>query len=162
MENTPLSSIPKHDPPLGMFNGRLDDKGRLKVPTDIQTYLDKFEEKRFFVTSIDGITAQIYPITYWREQQKKLTSGEIPAKIAKRIMFSAMDFGGEATMDSQGRITFNSELRTQLDMNTQALRLYTELDHIEILTEKIYKQRKDEALTDALTIREEAEGYGLK
>ncbi len=145
-----------------MFNGRLDEKGRLKVPTDIQTYLDRFEEKKFFVTSIDGITAQIYPITSWREQQEKLTNGEIPAKIAKRIMFSAMDFGGEATMDSQGRITLNPELRTALDMNTQALRLYTELDHIEILTDKIYKQRREDALTDALSVREEAERYGLK
>ncbi len=65
-------------------------------------------------------------------------------------------------MDVQGRITFNSELREELGMNGSPLRLFSELNHIEILTDSVYQKRRKEALATAVAKREAAEGYGLK
>lgn len=162
MDEQAQSVAPSYDPPRGMYNGKLDDKNRLKVPAQIQDFLDQFPDKRFFVTSTDRMTAQIYPIAIWRENEAKLTSGEIPAKIAKAVLFTANDLGQDTTMDTQGRITFNSELCEALGMKGQALRLYSELGHIQILTNEIYQAQKRESQGNAVANREQAEGYGLK
>lgn len=162
MDEQPQFSAPRFDPPRGMHNGKLDDKGRLKLPAQIQAFLEEFPDKRYFVTSTDGITAQIYPIAAWRANEAKLTSGEIPATIARAVLFMANDLGQDTTMDSQGRINFNSELRDALGLNGSALRLYSELSHIEILPDAIYQKRKRESLASAVASREAAEGYGLK
>jgi len=156
------SAAPKLEAPRGMHNGKLDEKGRLKLPAQFQAFLEKFTEGKFFVTSTDRTTAQIYPMSIWREQEAKLTSGEIPAKIAKEVLFTANDLGYDQTMDSQGRITFNSELRTELGMDDQPLRLYSELGHIQILTGAVYEAQKRESKANAVSNRELAEGYGLK
>ena len=53
-----------------MFPARLDDKGRMKLPTAFQTYFNSLPEKKLFVTSLDRRIAQIYPIAAWRENEK--------------------------------------------------------------------------------------------
>ena len=156
------AAAPKPEAPRGMYNGKLDEKGRLKLPAQFQSFLELFADAKFYVTSIDRNTAQIYPMSAWRENEARLTSGVIPPKVAKKILFTSSDLGQDQTMDTQGRITFNSELRAALSMDGQALRLYSELDHIEVLTDLVYQKRKQESLEDAVTAREEAEGFGLK
>lgn len=145
-----------------MHNGKLDDKGRLKLPAQFQAFLEKFTEGKYFVTSTDRMTAQIYPMSIWLEQEAKLTNGQIPAAIAKKVLFTANDLGQDQTMDSQGRITFNSELRSELGMDDQPLRMYSELGHIQILTGAVYEAQKQASKDDAVANRELAEGYGLK
>ncbi len=162
MEELAQSVAPKLEAPRGMHNGKLDEKGRIKLPAQFQAFLEQFTEGKFFVTSTDRMTAQIYPIPVWREQEGKLTSGEIPPKIAKEVLFNANDLGNEQTMDSQGRITFNSELRAELEMDDQPLRLYSELGHIQILTKRVYEAQKQASKENAVLNRELAEGYGLK
>lgn len=162
MDETPQSAAPQFDPPRGMHNGKLDDKGRLKLPAQFQSFLEQFPDARYFVTSTDRMTAQIYPMAIWRENERKLTFGDIPAKIAKELLFTANDLGQDTTMDTQGRITFNSELRQELDMDGHALRLYSELGHIQILTDAVYQAQKRESQANAVANREQAEGYGLK
>jgi len=153
---------PKVEAPRGMHNGKLDEKGRIKLPAQFQAFLETFTEGKYFVTSTDRMTAQIYPMSVWREQEAKLTSGEIPPKIAKEVLFTANDLGNDQTMDSQGRITFNSELRAELEMDDQPLRLYSELGHIQILTKTVYEAQKQASKANAVSNRELAEGYGLK
>ena len=145
-----------------MYDGKLDEKGRIKLPAEFQAFLEKFPEKKYFVTSTDGVTAQIYPMSVWREEEAKLTSGQIPAEIAKPLLFTANDLGQDQTMDGQGRMTFNSELRAELKMDGQKLRVYSELRHIQILTNDFYIEQKRQSRSNAVSIRAQAEGYGLK
>src|ERR1039458_9568311 len=49
-----------------MYPARMDDRGRVKVPAPFKEYLEKFEDKRLFVTSLDRRIAQVYPIIFWR------------------------------------------------------------------------------------------------
>lgn len=156
------SGVPSFEAPRGMHNGKLDEKGRLKLPAQFQAFLELFPDGKYFVTSTDRMTAQIYPMSIWRENEVRLTSGAIPPKIAKELLFTANDLGQDQTMDSQGRITFNSELREELAMDGQALRLYSELGHIQILTDAVYQAQKRDSKANAASNREQAEGYGLK
>lgn len=138
--------LPNNPPPLGMYPGRLDDKGRIKMPAAFQQYLASLPEKRLFVTSLDRRIAQIYPIDVWRENQKYFEARRNPA-LARKINFNAADLGAEAEMDAQGRITFPPELRRELGLEQAPVRVYANKRRIEVLSEKIYEERKREAAT---------------
>lgn len=151
------------EPPNGRFNGKLDDKGRLKLPVAFQTFLSNIPEKVLFVTSLDRNTAQIYPIETWRANLKLLRDQRGPEKkLAQSLLFNAQDFGADAEMDTQGRITLNSYLREKLKMDSTALHLYWEDGHILLFTEEIYQQRLAAAMGNTVEALDAMQGVGLQ
>ena len=61
------------------------------------------------------------------------------------MAFNAADLGAESEMDAQGRILFSPELRRELGIENQPVRLFAYRGRIEVLTEAIYEERKREA-----------------
>jgi MraZ protein len=145
-----------------MFPGRLDDKGRLKLPVAFQQYLGALPEKKLFVTSLDRRIAQIYPMTVWRENEKFFENFRENPRMAKNIAFNAADLGADAEMDSQGRVVFPPELRRELGIENQGVRLYAYKGRIEVLSEAIYQERRKQASESPEESVETLERAGLK
>jgi MraZ protein len=152
---------PKIEPPLGMYPAQLDDRGRVKLPAKFQEYFGALKEKRFFVTSLNRTTAQIYTIPAWRDNAKFLASYRDDPKKAGNVAFNAADLGAEADMDSQGRILFSEKLRRALEIENQPVRLYAYRSHIEVLSDKIYQQLKGEASVNPVGDLATLEAAGL-
>ena len=59
-----------------MFRGnhptRVDEKGRLKVPAEFKRVIDEKYAQKFYITSLDGIVAQVYPFEEWERIEQKL------------------------------------------------------------------------------------------
>ena len=134
------------EPPLGMYPGKLDDKGRVKLPAKFQQYLAALREKSLFVTSLDRHIAQIYPIAVWRRNVEFFASHKELAKLSAMVAFNAADLGSEAEMDAQGRVTFSPELRRDLKLEGVNLHMYFYKNRIEVLSEEVYGQRKQAAM----------------
>jgi MraZ protein len=86
-----------------MFRGnhptRVDEKGRLKVPSEFKRVLDEKYGTQFYITSLDGKVAQVYPFEEWeRIEQKKFLS---------RVNY----WGQVVEMDGQGRLLMPQLLR---------------------------------------------------
>ena len=145
-----------------MFDCRLDDKGRLKLPAEIQHFIHALAEKKLFVTSLDRRIAQIYPISAWRENEKFFESYRENPQVAQDVAFNANDLGADAEMDSQGRVHFNTALRGQLDLENQPLHLYAYHGHIRVLTHAIYEERRQRASKAAADNLDLLERAGLK
>jgi MraZ protein len=145
------NQTPKPEPPDGMYPARMDDRGRVKLPTAFQEYLASLENKKLYVTSLDRRIARIYPIQLWRETKKKLEDETENADAAENLYFNALDLGSEAEMDNQGRVLFSPELRRELAMEDQPVRVYGFAGMIEVLNGTIYDKRKEKAIltTDA-------------
>jgi DNA-binding transcriptional regulator/RsmH inhibitor MraZ len=155
--NSPL------EPPNGRYNGKLDDRGRLKLPVVFQTYLASLPEKGLFVTSIDRNTAQIYPITAWRANLKLLREQLGPnKKYAQALLFNAQDLGADAEMDNQGRVTLNNYLRENLNLDSQGLHLYWEDGHVSLFTEEVYQQRRKASIENTAEAVDAMQGAGLQ
>ena len=58
--------------PRGIYPGRVDEKGRLKLPADFQQYLTAIGEKKVFCTTFDERIARLYPISKWKETEALL------------------------------------------------------------------------------------------
>lgn len=129
-----------------MYPARVDDKGRLKLPVGFQNFFKALSEKQLFVTSIDRKVALIYPIAIWRENEKFFENYKDDPKKLRAAVLNANDLGSEAEMDSQGRILLSPELRREVDIEDQPVRIYAHKGKIEILSEKVYQERKQEAV----------------
>ena len=156
---TPID--PQNEPPNGMYPARVDDKGRLKLPVGFQQYFAGLAEKKLFVTSLDRRIGQIYPIANWREAKKFLYGQKENSPAARRIAFNAQDLGADSEMDNQGRVLLPPEMRRELGIENQSVRLFHYKGRIEILSETIYQERKREAAGSAEADLETLEGAGL-
>ncbi len=149
------------EPPRGMYPARLDDKGRVKLPAAFQQFFGALREKKLFVTSLDRRIAQIYPIAVWRENEKFFDTYRDDPRLARNVAFNAADLGAESEMDAQGRILFSPELRRELGIENQPVRLFAYKGRIEVLSEKIYEERKREAAQTAADDLAKLEAAGL-
>jgi transcriptional regulator MraZ len=149
------------EPPRGMYPGRLDEKGRVKLPTSFQQYFMALREKKLFVTSLDRRIAQIYPMEVWRQNEKFFAAYRDDPRVSRNVAFNAADLGSEAEMDNQGRILFSPELRRELGIENQPVHLFAYRGRIEVLSEKIYEERKKEAAMSAADDLSKLEAAGL-
>lgn len=149
------------EPPRGMYPARLDDKGRVKLPAAFQQFFAALREKKLFVTSLDRRIAQIYPIEVWRENEKFFDNYREDPRIARNVAFNAADLGAESEMDAQGRILFSPELRRELGIENQPVKLFAYKGRIEVLSEKLYEERKREAAQTAADDVSKLEAAGL-
>ena len=152
----------KPEPPDAMYPARMDDRGRLKLPSVLEEYIKNLDNKRLFVTSLDRRIAQIYPMSAWRENEKFFESYRDNPQVAQDVAFNANDLGADADMDSQGRVLFNTTLRKELDLQSQELHLYAYRGHIKVLTEATYQERRQRASKTASENVDVLERAGLK
>jgi MraZ protein len=98
-----------------MFRGnsptRVDEKGRLKVPADFKRVIDEKYGTQFYITSVDGKVAQIYPFEEWERIEQKLAglSNFNPTK--KKFLTRTNYWGQVVEMDHQGRLLLPQLLR---------------------------------------------------
>ncbi len=160
--DTPVTAATNVEAPRGMYPARLDDKGRLKLPATFQQFFNSMGERKLFVTSLNRRIAQIYPMAVWRENEKFFESYRENPRAARNMAFNAADLGAEAEMDAQGRITFNPELRRELNLEGQELHLFAYRGRVEVLNEALYLERKQSAMRRRRKTQEALERAGLR
>jgi len=156
-----LQQLQMVEPPRGMYPTRLDDKGRLKAPVGFQAFFSALREKTLFVTSMDRKVALIYPIAVWRENEKFFETNRDNPRVSRALAFNAYDLGAESEMDNQGRILFPPELRRELGLESGTLRICAHKGKFEVLSEKVYEERKAAAAQLTADDLERAEAAGL-
>jgi MraZ protein len=143
-EARPTPVVP---PPLGIYPARVDEKGRLKLPTDFQEYLKAIfmveaSERRVFITSLDLRTVRIYPLSLWKYNESLLEQETEHAEAAADLAFLAKDLGGSSELDAQGRLLVPAELRQLLNLESQPVYLECYQGRINVLTEQVYQEKR--------------------
>lgn len=135
-----------------MFRGsapaKIDDKGRLKVPTEFRRTLDERYGPELFLTSIVGDSALVYPLNVWEGIEEKLarlpSSNRAKRKFLERVSY----YGQAARMDAQGRVVIPPILRESAAMNGEVV-VSARLDHLEVWNHQRLQERfEKEEFTD--------------
>jgi MraZ protein len=133
------------DPPRGTLSGRVDEKGRLKLPAAVVEYLEALGEKKVFITTLNVSTALLYPISVWRETENMLQESGDDADIRADVAFVANHYGEDADIDGQGRVLLPTTLRRELDLEKDDVHLLCFKQRIEIFGSKVYEERLSRA-----------------
>ena len=138
-------SLQMVEPPRGLYSAFCDKDGRLKMPVDFQAFLNALAEKKLFCTSLDRKAGRIYPLQRWRQVEEVFANFRADPDAVRRVEFNADDLGGESTIDRQGRVQLPPELRRELNLEAQTVRVRANRGHIEILSQAMYEEMKNEA-----------------
>ena len=142
--NTPLTV----DPPRGTLSGRVDEKGRLKLPAAVVQYLESLGERKVFITTLNVSTALIYPISVWRDTENMLQESGDDADLRADVAFVANHYGEDAEVDGQGRVLMPTTLRRELELEKDDVHLLCYKQRIEVFGSKVYEERLTKARTD--------------
>ncbi|MGH9658678.1 MAG: hypothetical protein ACRD96_09050 [Bryobacteraceae bacterium] len=141
-------SDPRKNPPQlpdGMYNARVDEKGRLKLPQEFIDFFKELTDKKLFVTSLDRRIGQIYTTATWEKNKQFLLNYRANARVAQNVAFNANDLGGNAEMDNQGRILLPPEMRRELGLENESVRIFQYKGRVEIYGPRVYGERKRRA-----------------
>jgi MraZ protein len=130
------------EPPRGIHDARVDEKGRLKLPGNFQDFLNGLGEKKVFITSLDSRTARIYPTSVWKENEKLLAESIDDPESAEDIAFMANELGDDSELDAQGRVLINTKLRRLLSLESQPVWLECYQGGINIYNKEVYEERQ--------------------
>jgi len=146
-----------------MFRGnhptRVDDKGRLKVPSEFKRVIDQKYGQQVYITSLDGDVAQIYPFEEWERIEQKL-AGLSTFNPTKKKFLSKVNYWGQVVeMDNQGRLLIPQLLRDAAqikgDVAVSGYQTYLEVRNIEAYQKKVQEEKftpDDEKTLDELGI----------
>jgi len=135
-----------------MFRGnhptRVDEKGRLKVPAEFKRVIDEKYAQRFYITSLDGIVAQVYPFEEWERIEQKLAALSTFNLTKKKFLTRTNYYGQVVEMDGQGRLLIPQTLREAAQIRGEVAVLgnltYLEVRNLEALDKEIKEPFTDE------------------
>ena len=119
---------------------RIDEKGRLKVPTMFRGVIQDQHGPDVFVTSLTGDCVRIYPMPVWLETERKLSlmPGNHPARL--KFLDRVSYFGQTGELDSQGRVVIPANLRVSASMVGDVCVL-GRIDYLEVWNEERFLQK---------------------
>ena len=130
----------EHQGLRGSSSARIDDKGRLKVPTVFRGVIQDMHGPDVFVTSLTGECVRIYPFPTWLEIERKLL--QMPGNHPSRLKFlDRVNYYGQASeLDGQGRVSIPTHLRDSASI-VGDVRVVGRIDHIEVWNEDRFVQK---------------------
>jgi MraZ protein len=124
----------------GSAPARIDDKGRLKVPTIFRSVIHDQQGPDVFVTSLTGDCVRIYPMTAWLEVERKLSN--IPENHPARLKFldRVNYYGQTGELDTQGRIVIPAHLRDSASI-VGDVRVFGRIAYLDVWNEERFVQK---------------------
>ena len=106
---------------LGHQSTRVDEKGRLKLSSEFKSLIDEQLGPKFYITTLDGKRAQIYPLQEWLKKLAELQAMPTTNPIRQRIFDITSRYGQQVDMDSSGRLLIPQELREDAKLTGEVI-----------------------------------------
>lgn len=126
----------------------IDDKGRLKVPTDLRRLLEERWGPDLYVTSVLGDSALIYPLPVWEEIEARLAAMPSTDRVRQRFLERTSYFGQQLRLDGQGRLVVPAILRESAAIAGEVV-VSGSLDHLVVWNrERFVRKLAEEPFTE--------------
>lgn len=127
-----------------MFRGsapaKIDDKGRLKIPTPFRSFMEERWGADVFTTSVHGDSALIYPLPVWEDLEGRLAAMPSTHRAKMRFLERVNYFGQQNRLDSQGRIVVPPILRESAEIVGEVV-VSAHLDHLVVWNRERFEER---------------------
>jgi MraZ protein len=89
----------------------VDDKGRLKIPSNFRRRIEAKYGAEVFVTSLTGDSVWVYPLKEWENIEQRLQVLPAMDQAKRAFLYRANYYGQQTELDAQGRILIPAILR---------------------------------------------------
>ncbi|MGQ0733260.1 MAG: division/cell wall cluster transcriptional repressor MraZ [Acidobacteriota bacterium] len=101
----------------GNAPAKIDDRGRLKVPTAFRDLIIQDHGRELFVTSVSGESVHVYPMAVWLEIEARVAKMPSTHPTRTRFLDRVNFYGQMAELDPQGRVLIHQRLRDSAQMS---------------------------------------------
>ncbi len=150
------------EPPHSIVPARVDEKGRLKLPSEFLEYLKKLGVDKVFITTLDRQLARIYPISVWKANENLFADAGDLAETAADVAYIAKAYGGDSDIDAQGRVLMPASLRRVIELESQQVFLDCYNGRINVATKGVHDERLNRANANLPEKVKTLEKKGLK
>jgi len=162
MEDARRNNLVTAEPPHSIAQASVDEKGRLKLPSEFLEYLQALKVTKVFITTFDQRQVRIYPLAVWKVNEALFQNSGENAAAAERLAFLAKVFGGDAEIDKSGRVLLPAKLRESMGLEKQPVWLDEYHGRINFVTRKVYDERMQLAQANQSEDLKTLEKMGLK
>jgi MraZ protein len=127
----------------GNAPAKVDEKGRVKIPSIFRTEIEQEFGAEFYVTSLRGDCVRLYPFPIWNEIEQKIASLPQSDPAVKLFLRNTNYYGQMTTMDSQGRILIPVLLRESAQVRDE-VSVQGHLKYLEIWNAEILRRQLNE------------------
>jgi MraZ protein len=123
----------------GNHPAKVDEKGRLKIPSAFKQLLDAANVTQFYITSTNGRSAQVWPLPEWEKQESLLAVNAMNPVVEKYMNLTSY-YGQQVEIDSQARVLLPQILREKAKLNAE-VSVFGKLIYLEVHNEKEIEQQ---------------------
>ena len=132
----------------GNAPARIDEKGRLKIPTVFRAEIEDSWGSDFYITSMTGESAWIYPLIVWQEIEERLAKLPSLHPTKKKFLDRTNYYGQLTSMDKQGRVLIPPLLREAAEVMGEVAVLGS-LNYLHVWNNETFKKGlEDQPLND--------------
>jgi MraZ protein len=133
----------------GNSPAKIDDRGRLKIPSVFRGIFAAYQSREVFITSEWGDYVRIYPLSAWIEIEKRIQRAPATSEELDRFVRSVNYWGQMAEIDSQDRLLIHPRLREKA-RTLGEVEVQGALTHLEVWDRERFNQNLlDEPYTKA-------------
>ena len=121
----------------------VDEKGRLKIPSNFRAHIEESWGSDFYVTSLSGESVLIYPLPIWQEIEERLAKLPSLNPTKKKFLDRTNFYGQVTSADKSGRVLIPALLRESAQMAGEVAVLGY-LDRLEVWNQKRFVDRMTE------------------
>lgn len=125
----------------GSYELRVDDRGRIKIPSKYLSILEEEYGKDLYITSINGDRAFLYPLRVWEGIEQSIETMKVRAPEVEEYVSRTSFWGNESEVDNRGRVLVPPELRTAGKLNDH-VRIFGKIDHMVIWNEGLFREKE--------------------
>jgi MraZ protein len=133
----------------GNYSAKIDDKGRLKIPTAFRALVEDQHGAGLYITSLSGEYVRIYPMSVWLALEERLK--RMPSTHPARVKFlDRVNYHGQlGEFDVQGRVLIPARLRESAGMAGE-VDVLGQADYLDVWNhERFLAKLQREPFTDA-------------
>jgi MraZ protein len=125
----------------GSFVLKLDDRGRIKIPSQyLSTLLEQFGNQ-LYITSLNGDRVYMYPLHVWEGIEQSIERMKVRSPEIEEFLNRTSFWGNEAEVDTRGRVLIPPELRKESRLNGTDLRVFGKIDHMLLWNEQLFREK---------------------
>jgi MraZ protein len=126
-----------------MFRGnhpaKVDEKGRLKLPAAFKQLLDAQNVTQFYITSVDGKSAEIWPLPEWEKREAQLAEFSTLDDAVQKYLNLTSYYGQQVEMDNQARVLLPQILRGKARLDSDVA-VFGKTTYLEVHNREIFEQ----------------------
>jgi MraZ protein len=124
----------------GSFVLKVDDRGRIKVPSQYLSILAEQYGQDLYITSLNGDRVIVYPLKVWEGIEQSIEKIRVRSPEIEEYISRTSFWGNESEVDSRGRILIPPELRKSSQLDSD-VRIFGEIDHLVVWNEELFRKK---------------------